>query len=252
MLQRFRRIAGVLTVAILAQALLACTLGVEKAAEEPEAVPPPPTTEPVPKTAPAPSDGPPPLRPEYEIVPATSSVRILVFRTGRLARQGHNHVISSPDIEGSLSVKKGMLGSKVDIRIPVSTLVVDDPEQRKEAGREFDAELSDQQIESTRRTMLGSRVLDAGPYPSIRVMATITGGSIPDLLADVQMTLRGQTQRFQVPVKFEQQGTLVTASGNFAILQTDFGIEPVSLLGGALSVKDEVKIQFRIVGRPKE
>jgi len=39
----------------------------------------------------------------------------------------------------------------------------------------------------------------------------------------------------------------LTASGSSKILQSDFDIAPFSVLAGALAVKDELNIQYRIV-----
>ncbi len=227
--------------------LVACAPSPEKVEQEPVET----------KTEKKPEPGPvvKPLleRQDYVVVPEDSDVRILVYREGRLASKvGHNHVISSPDIQGSAVLTRDLVGSTVDIRIPVATLVVDDLAQRKEGGKEFAGEPSEADIESTRRTMLSSRVLDAGPYPLVRINATVTGGKPPDMQADVSMTLHGMEQQFQIPVKLERQGPLAIASGAFSILQSDFGIEPFSMLGGSLSVKDEVKLQYRIVTKPKE
>ena len=202
---------------------------------------------------PVPAAKPLPERQDYEVVADASEVRIFVYRAGRLASTlGHNHVISSRDIQGTLVLTQDLVGSTVDIRIPVATLVVDDPQKRKEAGEEFQTKLSETDIDNTRRNMLSSRVLDAGPYPLVSVKATVTEGAPPDMRASVAMTLHGKVQQFQTPVKFERQGPVVKATGAFNILQSDFGIEPISMLGGSLSVKDELKIQYRIVAKPKD
>jgi hypothetical protein len=37
------------------------------------------------------------------------------------------------------------------------------------------------------------------------------------------------------------------ASGEFSLCQTDYGIELVSVAGGALKVKDDVKVSFDVV-----
>jgi hypothetical protein len=42
------------------------------------------------------------------------------------------------------------------------------------------------------------------------------------------------------------------ASGSFSVKQTDFDMELVSALGGAIRVKDEVKFSFDIVARKME
>ena len=38
-------------------------------------------------------------------------------------------------------------------------------------------------------------------------------------------------------------------SGSFAILQTDFGIEPFSVFNGLLKVEDRLEISYQIVAR---
>jgi hypothetical protein len=44
-------------------------------------------------------------------------------------------------------------------------------------------------------------------------------------------------------------GDSLTASGEARIRQTDFGIEPVSAVGGAVKVKDEVLVRYAIRAR---
>ena len=44
----------------------------------------------------------------------------------------------------------------------------------------------------------------------------------------------------------------VRASGEFSLLQSNYGIPPVSVAGGALKLKDELKFAFDIVARKQE
>jgi hypothetical protein len=41
----------------------------------------------------------------------------------------------------------------------------------------------------------------------------------------------------------------VSVAGRFSFAQTDFGITPYSLLGGAIAVRDDVDLRFRIIAR---
>jgi hypothetical protein len=50
----------------------------------------------------------------------------------------------------------------------------------------------------------------------------------------------------QVPVKMAVEGGKLTASGEFDILQTEFGIKPFSVALGALEVQDKLHIKFNI------
>jgi hypothetical protein len=47
-------------------------------------------------------------------------------------------------------------------------------------------------------------------------------------------------------------GSLLRASGEFSVRQTDYGIAPVTAAAGAIKVKDEVKCTFEIVARKQE
>lgn len=39
-------------------------------------------------------------------------------------------------------------------------------------------------------------------------------------------------------------------SGDVGIKQTDFGINPYSTAGGAIKVRDKIKIRFSVIARP--
>jgi hypothetical protein len=45
---------------------------------------------------------------------------------------------------------------------------------------------------------------------------------------------------------------MLRASGDFSLSQSDYAIKPVSVAGGALKVKDELKFDFEIVARRQE
>jgi hypothetical protein len=44
-------------------------------------------------------------------------------------------------------------------------------------------------------------------------------------------------------------GDMLRASGEFSIFQSEFGIPPVKVAGGALKLKDELKCAFDIVAQ---
>jgi len=52
-----------------------------------------------------------------------------------------------------------------------------------------------------------------------------------------------------VPVHYEQHGDTIIASGELALRQSELGITPYSAMLGALQVQDEMRVQFRLVGR---
>jgi polyisoprenoid-binding protein YceI len=91
--------------------------------------------------------------------------------------------------------------------------------------------------------MLGPQVLDAKQYPEIVFQST---GAEPagagSWTVHGNLTLRGQTHPVTVAVR-EAGGHYV---GNAHLKQTDFDIKPIKVGGGAVRVKDEVRIEFDI------
>jgi len=52
-----------------------------------------------------------------------------------------------------------------------------------------------------------------------------------------------------VPVAIDYRDGQLAVTAVFAINQTDFGITPLSVLGGALQVADTVKVRMRVVAQ---
>lgn len=199
-------------------------------------------------TLPVAADKPATVR-EYRVDAAASDIWIFVYRKGNLSRLGHDHVISAENVSGRLLLADNIARSELDLSIPVLSLVVDDPAVRQQAGLESDSQPAEKDIASTRRGMLGAKVLDAERFGVVKVQAKVAGGTLPDLELILTMTIRGVERQFRSPVKVEKTTERITASGSFKILQSDFGMAPFSVLAGALAVKDELKIQYRIVAR---
>jgi len=61
------------------------------------------------------------------------------------------------------------------------------------------------------------------------------------------VTLRGQTRRVDVPLSIAREPGKLSVRGGFRILQSDFGITPFSVAGGAIQVADGVDVEFTIV-----
>ena len=216
-------------------------------AETPTQQPPPEApAEKEPAVEPEPA---PPRERVFKVEGKDSLVEIYVYREGRLAHLGHNHVISSRDLQGTVTVSPTIEDSRLDLRLPVATLVVDDPALRKAAGKDFDTPLNESDIEGTRTNMLGVKVLDAKQFPMVRVQAKVADGALPVLQLDTSVRVLGMDHSQRIPVKVEIAGNLLTASGIFDVRQSDFGMKPFSTLVGALTVKDKLTIRFRVAAR---
>lgn len=179
-------------------------------------------------------------QPLLRIAPELSLVTITVRRGGPLARMGHDHVVASRHVEGFAAPgwQRGALRFRLD------QLTVDEPALRSEAG--LQTQPSADAVDGTRRNML-ARVLDAERFPWLLVRAELAPGAAGLLRADI--TLHGVTRQYLVPATITQHADRLDASGAFTLKQSDFGITPFAVFGGALAVQDELELRFAISAR---
>lgn len=184
----------------------------------------------------------------YIVDPQASEIRLLVYRDGPMARVGHNHVMVGR-VQGELRVSDTAAASGFSIEIPVESLQVDAPASRAEEGDEFAATVSDQARKGTRDNMLGADVLDAAHYPLIRIASDALLGPRwnPDVSAHI--TVRGKTSALKFPAAVFEQPGLLTVIAAFRVLQSDLGMQPYSILGGAVTVRDAIGVRVRLVAR---
>ena len=169
-----------------------------------------------------------------------SLIAITVHRGGSLARLGHDHVVASRSVTGFAAPDDG----RADFRFRLDDMTVDQPELRREAG--FDTQPPVEAIEGTRRNML-TKVLEADSYPLVLLHAERVADA--DSMLRLTITLHGVTRTVDVPTRFEDTPIGLTASGTLSLLQSEFGITPMSVMGGAIQVLDQMDLRFRIVAR---
>jgi polyisoprenoid-binding protein YceI len=190
----------------------------------------------------------------YQIDTGRSQLQILVYRGGKLAALGHNHVIASHDLTGSVLIADPLTATRFDLRLPVSSLTVDEPELRRQAGADFQAEVPQSTRDGTRRNLLSGAVLDADHFAEIRLLATyvqdLQNGRF-DVDVDVDVEIKGQTHRLPVSVQLQISTDELSASGELAILQTDLGLTPFTALLGALTVENRIVVRFQVVAKSR-
>jgi len=186
----------------------------------------------------------------YRIDSAASSVHILVYRGGSMAKMGHNHVISSKTIAGYAWHHNTWERSGFDIVVPVNELIVDDDTARAMEGAEFPLNVNDEAKQGTRQNMLGPALLDAAQFPFISLKSVRISGAANAPQALVAIQIRDQTRELTIPLTLEAGDTSLRAHGTFDISQTAFGITPFSVAMGALQVVDVVKIRFDLLASP--
>jgi YceI-like protein len=173
----------------------------------------------------------------YRVDPATSLVVIDARRGGSLAHLGHDHVIAAHNLQGYVAPDDG----RSDLYVQLDQLVVDEPALRAEA--KFDTQPSADDIAGTRQNML--RALQSEQYP----FALIAISRVDAARLKVAISLHGATRTVEIPALIDAGATELAATGHLALSQTDFGVKPFSILGGAVQVQDQVDLRFSIRAR---
>jgi polyisoprenoid-binding protein YceI len=162
---------------------------------------------------------------------ARSTITVQVDKAGLFSVLGHDHVVTAPLAGGMVDVAAGA----VSLRVTAAKLTV------------VDEKTSEKDRAEIQKTMLGPEVLDVQAYPEIGFRAT----GVETRGADAwtvrgALTLHGQTK--PVTVQVERKNGHYVGTSRFR--QTEFGIKPVKVAGGAVRVKDEVRIEFDIQTTP--
>ena len=163
---------------------------------------------------------------------ARSTLTVRVFKTGLFSAFGHNHEIRAPIARGAFNESADQ--PSVELQVDARQLQALDPE------------LSAKDRAEVQQTMLGPSVLDTANFPEIRFHSlSIEKAGAGKWRVHGDLTLHGQTH----PVLAEVTGEPGHYRGSAAVRQMDFGITPVSVAGGAIKVKNEVRVEFEIFGR---
>jgi polyisoprenoid-binding protein YceI len=186
---------------------------------------------------------------EFRVDSAASLLTIRVYKGGTLSRAGHNHVIASHALTGVAYVPEDPTRASFDIHLPVNELTVDEDALRAQEGPDFPPGVPEDAKAGTRRNMLGAAVLESDRYPEIVLQSEAIQRGAEGLQAQVRVIVRDRASSVIVPIQYEIRGEELQVAGEVSLRQTDLGLTPFSLFGGALRVLDDINVRFRIVAR---
>jgi polyisoprenoid-binding protein YceI len=184
----------------------------------------------------------------YTIDGEASRVLLLVYREGPMAALGHNHVMNLRELTGTVQAFDDATRSRFELSFPVAAISVDEPGLRAAAGADFASTVSDAARTGTRNNMLGDRLLQAAGFARITLQSEkIAEPAAGGLLATTRLNVRGQDYRVDIPLQLQRTDDELVASGEFRLRQSALGLTPFSVMMGALRVRDEMTVQFRLV-----
>jgi hypothetical protein len=200
----------------------------------PAALPPPPAAKSLPHEA-------------WEVV--SSRLEVRVYRDGPMQQLGHNHVITSDALDGTIELRDPRPRTGFTLELPLASLVVDDPTVRAAAGAEFVAPVPEKDRAGTVHNLLGPAVLDATRQPVLHLTAAGISGGPADYTARVRVGLRGEQRVIDVPLTVSFEGDLLRIHASVSLRHADLGLAPFSVAFGALRVRDDIEIDCRLEAR---
>ena len=206
-----------------------------------------PTPRPDSGSGPRPSGATAPAGQSYEIV--ESDVTVRVYRDGPLARLGHNHVIASTAVTGRVVLAEPVSRSTLELSLPLDSLTVDEPVRRAAAGSDFPDNVTGADREGTRRNMLGPALLDAVNFPAMHLASVAVAEREGSLYVTARVNVAGNAREIVVPVVMEIQGGTLVARGEFTVTHAELGLAPFSVAMGALRVREDLQVAYRLVAR---
>ena len=176
----------------------------------------------------------------YRLNAGESRFTVQAFAEGLFSSFGHNPVIAISDFDGEAECAPETLeAAKLHVTVRADSLVVT-------------GNISDKDRHEIER-MMREQVLETARFPEIlfdstSITASRLSGGRWRVRVIGDLTLHGVTGRsiwIQAEVKTTEEG--LRAQGEFTLRQTDYQIKLVSVAGGTLKVKNELKFSFDIV-----
>jgi polyisoprenoid-binding protein YceI len=180
----------------------------------------------------------------YVIDVGGSRFTVRAFAGGMFAVLGHNPTFAVRQFTGEARFDSSTL-ERAYLRIHVQA-----------ASLEIQDDISDKDRREIERTMQQD-VLQTDKYPDIDFESSSISASKAgegrywvNMIGD--LSLRGVKRPQAVAAQVALTGDTLRANGEFSLQQTSYGIKLISVAGGALKLKDEVKLSFDIVARRQE
>ncbi len=180
----------------------------------------------------------------YVVDPRASRFTVQAFATGMLAAMGHNPTIGIRSFNAEVEFNPEAAEAR-EFRLSIqadSLGVLDDVSDKDRRDIE---------------QMMNERVLDPSRYPEIcydspAVSVTRLDKALFSATLNGNLSFHGLTRSQPITARIADYGDLLRTSGGFTLQQSSYDIKPISVAGGALKVKDELKFSFEMVARKRD
>ena len=179
------------------------------------------------------------LAASYVLDAAKSRFVVRATASGLLSAFGHNPTIAIRNFTGEAwfrpqAPEQSSLQFKIDAGALAVTGDVNDKDRR-----EMERAMREDVLETGRYTEI--------EFTSSGIQASKITEGMYRMKISGKLTMHGVTRDLELPCNMNVSEETLRANGDFTIRQTDYGMRLVSVAGGTLKLKDELKFTFDIV-----
>jgi polyisoprenoid-binding protein YceI len=179
----------------------------------------------------------------YRLDPGRSRFTVRAFAAGPLSFFGHSPTFAVRDFSGVIGFEgEEVKGMTLEMTINADSLElqdrVGDADRREIEGR-------------MRREVLETAAFPEITYRSVHVAEEATSPGRYRLRIDGRLSLHGVTRPHPVVAELLVFEDGLRLRGESALRMSDYRIRPVTALGGAIKLKDELSLSFDLVGLPE-
>ena len=179
----------------------------------------------------------------YRLDPRLSHFTVQAFASGVLSFLGHSPTLAVADFGGTVAFEQDTVESmRLEVTVRAASLQLVD--NVKPADRE--------EIEGTMRR----QVLEVARFPEVRytgsaVQVQTASPGRHRVVVGGPLALHGVTRDHTLAAELLVFGDGVRLHGGTALRLSEYGIEPVTALGGMIKLKDELKLTFDVAAVPE-
>lgn len=181
---------------------------------------------------------------QYRIDPRASRFTVRAFASGALSAFGHNPSFAVRDLDGEVRYDPDAPdAATVKVVVKAGSLALMD-------------NVSDQDRREIER-VANEDVLETAAHPEIvyecpASAVTLSGGNAGPLQVSLagSLTLHGVTRPQPLTARVYVTGDSLRGQGELTLRPSEYRIRTVSVAGGMLKSKDEVRLSFDVVARP--
>jgi polyisoprenoid-binding protein YceI len=180
----------------------------------------------------------------FDVDARASRFTVQAFASGVLSAVGHNPTIGIRKFSAEAGFNPDAV-EQTRVRMTIQAGFLSVLDDIKESDRNEMEKLMNEQI------------LESARYPEIQYEGTAVsihrlGDSLYSADLGGNLSLHGVVRPQLVTVRITLYDGMLRASGTFSILQSEFQIKPISLAGGMLKLKDELKCSFEMIARKQD